>query len=337
MRLPDAAGYRVDHLALGTLTFDPGVLLPDEGVTVPVDGAAAARQRHDGADRRRLRHLRPRPARHGAARHGAGRARRLRRRRRHAVLTHMDGDHAGGALRGTWPDDVRAAFKRVVILDEALDWWRARTDPNLGRGLVAALERDGVLEPVASGHEFAPHLRLESAPGHRPGHAAVWIGDGFVHGADILHVVEHVANPAWDYVLRHRRRARPADAAGVDRPADRNRDAGALRAHRRTWPDRCRPRVAARAMSLVLGVDGGNTKTVALVAQADGTVVGAGRAGCADIYGAVSPEAAIDAVAGAAQSALEAAAARPAPTSPRRSSAWPAPTGRRTSSCTVAS
>ena len=62
-------------------------------------------------------------------------------------------------------------------------------------------------------------------------------------------------------------------------------------------------------MSLVLGVDGGNTKTVALVAQADGTVVGAGRAGCADIYGAVSPEAAIDAIAGAAQSALDAAGA----------------------------
>ena len=225
------------------------------------------------------------------------------------VLTHMDGDHAGGALAGTWPDDVRAAFKRVVILDEALDWWRARTDPNLGRGLVAALERDGVLEPVASGHEFAPHLRLESAPGHRPGHAAVWIGDEFVHGGDILHVVEHVANPAWDYYYdTDVALALQTRQEWIDR-LDRNRDAGALRAHRRPWPDRCRPRVAARAMSLVLGVDGGNTKTVALVAQADGTVVGAGRAGCADIYGAVSPEAAIDAIAGAAQSALEAAGA----------------------------
>jgi N-acetylglucosamine kinase-like BadF-type ATPase len=36
---------------------------------------------------------------------------------------------------------------------------------------------------------------------------------------------------------------------------------------------------------LLLGVDGGNTKTVALVARADGTIVGAARAfGCADIY-----------------------------------------------------
>ena len=35
---------------------------------------------------------------------------------------------------------------------------------------------------------------------------------------------------------------------------------------------------------LVLGVDGGNTKTVALAARPDGAVVGAGRGGCADIY-----------------------------------------------------
>jgi N-acetylglucosamine kinase-like BadF-type ATPase len=36
--------------------------------------------------------------------------------------------------------------------------------------------------------------------------------------------------------------------------------------------------------SLVLGVDGGNTKSLALVADLDGRVVGTGRAGCGDIY-----------------------------------------------------
>jgi len=34
----------------------------------------------------------------------------------------------------------------------------------------------------------------------------------------------------------------------------------------------------------VLGVDGGNSKTVALVAALDGSVVGMGRGGCSDIY-----------------------------------------------------
>jgi N-acetylglucosamine kinase-like BadF-type ATPase len=36
--------------------------------------------------------------------------------------------------------------------------------------------------------------------------------------------------------------------------------------------------------SLVLGVDGGNTKSLAVVADLDGRVVGTGRAGCGDIY-----------------------------------------------------
>ena len=46
-------------------------------------------------------------------------------------------------------------------------------------------------------------------------------------------------------------------------------------------------------MGYVLGVDGGNTKTLALVGQLDGTIVGVGRGGCSDIYAASSPEAAL--------------------------------------------
>ncbi len=39
-------------------------------------------------------------------------------------------------------------------------------------------------------------------------------------------------------------------------------------------------------MESVLAVDGGNTKTIALVASLDGTILGAGRGGCGDIYAA---------------------------------------------------
>ena len=46
-------------------------------------------------------------------------------------------------------------------------------------------------------------------------------------------------------------------------------------------------------MSRVLAVDGGNTKTLAAVADADGHVLGIGRASCGDIYGAESPDAAL--------------------------------------------
>jgi N-acetylglucosamine kinase-like BadF-type ATPase len=46
-------------------------------------------------------------------------------------------------------------------------------------------------------------------------------------------------------------------------------------------------------MPLVLGLDAGNTKTLALLAGLDGAIVGSGRGGCGDIYGAGSPEAAL--------------------------------------------
>jgi N-acetylglucosamine kinase-like BadF-type ATPase len=57
-------------------------------------------------------------------------------------------------------------------------------------------------------------------------------------------------------------------------------------------------------MSLVLGVDGGNTKTLALVARGDGMIIGTGRAGCGDIYGATSPDAAISEIERAVDAAL---------------------------------
>src|SRR5262249_42810520 len=62
-------------------------------------------------------------------------------------------------------------------------------------------------------------------------------------------------------------------------------------------------------MTFVLGLDAGNTKTVALLARLDGTIVGSGRGGCGDIYGAGSPKAAMvsveTAVVGAQHSAAE--------------------------------
>ena len=39
----------------------------------------------------------------------------------------------------------------------------------------------------------------------------------------------------------------------------------------------------------VIGVDGGNTKTTAIVVDGSGTVVGVGDGGCTDIYGVASP------------------------------------------------
>jgi N-acetylglucosamine kinase-like BadF-type ATPase len=57
--------------------------------------------------------------------------------------------------------------------------------------------------------------------------------------------------------------------------------------------------------ALVLGVDGGNTKTIAIVATAEGTVLGAGRAGPSDMYNAVSEAAALSEVRTAVTRALD--------------------------------
>jgi N-acetylglucosamine kinase-like BadF-type ATPase len=63
------------------------------------------------------------------------------------------------------------------------------------------------------------------------------------------------------------------------------------------------------ANGLLLGVDGGNTKTIALLARPDGTIVGAGRSGCSDIFNAPSPEAALREIDRAVAAALAAGGA----------------------------
>ena len=65
-------------------------------------------------------------------------------------------------------------------------------------------------------------------------------------------------------------------------------------------------------MNFVLGVDGGNTKTLALIARGDGEILGSGRAGCSDIYGATSPTAAIAEIERAVNTALMEAGINPA-------------------------
>lgn len=58
--------------------------------------------------------------------------------------------------------------------------------------------------------------------------------------------------------------------------------------------------------ALVLGVDAGNSKTIAIVARSDGRIVGWGRSGCGDIYGAGERDA-LDAIAAASHAALRVA------------------------------
>ena len=58
---------------------------------------------------------------------------------------------------------------------------------------------------------------------------------------------------------------------------------------------------------LLLGVDAGNTKTVALVVTEDGAVLGSGRGTCGDIHNSAGPAAAVEQIVAASRAALEAA------------------------------
>ena len=116
------------------------------------------------------------------------------------VLTHLDPDHAGGILVGTYPDDLAPALPsaRVVVLE---------TDAELGEDadhVLATLRGAGVqVDRVADGDEVVPGVRVRSAPGHRAGHACVDCTDGeerFVFLADVVHAREHIEHPEWDFL-----------------------------------------------------------------------------------------------------------------------------------------
>lgn len=57
--------------------------------------------------------------------------------------------------------------------------------------------------------------------------------------------------------------------------------------------------------SLILGVDGGNTKTIAIVATSSGQILGAGRGGRSDIYNTPTEELALQEIAHAVEQALQ--------------------------------
>jgi glyoxylase-like metal-dependent hydrolase (beta-lactamase superfamily II) len=114
------------------------------------------------------------------------------------VLTHLDADHAGGVVIGTYPDDLAPALPsaRVVVLDTSDD--RGESADRV----LATLRGAGVnVDSVADGREIVPGVRLRAAPGHRAGHAGLDFsagGERFVFLADVVHAREHVAHPKWD-------------------------------------------------------------------------------------------------------------------------------------------
>jgi glyoxylase-like metal-dependent hydrolase (beta-lactamase superfamily II) len=117
------------------------------------------------------------------------------------VATHLDFDHAGGYVAGTWPDRLVPAFPGVRVLapTEALAAARASTDEmDPSARVVAVLDEHGLLDGYGDGDEPGPGLLLRSAPGHRAGHSILEVGQALVHAADTFHHSLHVEHPEWD-------------------------------------------------------------------------------------------------------------------------------------------
>jgi glyoxylase-like metal-dependent hydrolase (beta-lactamase superfamily II) len=118
------------------------------------------------------------------------------------VLTHLDFDHCGGVVTGSYPDGLVPAFPKaqVVASADAIAWARALEPPHDSAWrCLATVKAAGRLVEASYGRELADGVTLVRTPGHRTGHAAVTVGDA-VHLGDVIHAAEHVANPEWDYV-----------------------------------------------------------------------------------------------------------------------------------------
>ena len=118
------------------------------------------------------------------------------------IATHLDWDHFGGFVTGTWPDALEPAYsgRRLLAPAEAVADARigGGDDENTAPRIVAALDAADLIEEYADGAVPAPGLRLRRAPGHRIGHSIVEVGDSFVYACDVFQHPLHVEHPEWD-------------------------------------------------------------------------------------------------------------------------------------------
>jgi glyoxylase-like metal-dependent hydrolase (beta-lactamase superfamily II) len=121
------------------------------------------------------------------------------------VLTHLDFDHSGGVVAGTWPEPLAPAFPStpVHVADFDLDWWWSAEERPLtvGPRILRTLQDSAVLETFSADAEVLPGVRARSAPGHCAGHCVLDVAgsDGvLLHIADAIHHRTHVEHPDWD-------------------------------------------------------------------------------------------------------------------------------------------
>jgi len=108
------------------------------------------------------------------------------------VLTHLHGDHIGGAVHKGEP-----AFRnaRYVAQQAELEWIQQREPPAIDKIVRVIGDR---WQPVAGTAELVPGVRVHHTPGHTPGHQIVEVGELTITGDLLLHPVQ-LARPEVRY------------------------------------------------------------------------------------------------------------------------------------------
>jgi len=118
----------------------------------------------------------------------------------HVVLTHLHGDHAGGACLPDGTPRFPNARYHVHPNDWSFFGEHRTPDDFTGRFAMAGLEELGALDLDPSDHEILSGVVVRHAPGHTPGHRVVQL-DGeagtLLLVGDLLHTPPQVAHPTW--------------------------------------------------------------------------------------------------------------------------------------------
>ncbi len=122
------------------------------------------------------------------------------------VHTHLHEDHIGWDTQladGVWTPTFTNA--RHIYVDAEHDWASHRSEPgqNPYGDSVAPIFAAGLADVVTADAELLPGLRLQSTPGHTPGHASLIVTTGaenLVVSGDLLHHPLQFANSGIDEV-----------------------------------------------------------------------------------------------------------------------------------------
>jgi glyoxylase-like metal-dependent hydrolase (beta-lactamase superfamily II) len=124
------------------------------------------------------------------------------------VHTHLHFDHIGWDTRlvdGEWVPTFPTARHLYTAAD--LAWARATTDgPSMAEAFRESIQPiidAGLADEIAPDADLGDGMRLESSPGHTPGHVSLWIesaGERCLLTGDFMHHPVQFAEPDWDEI-----------------------------------------------------------------------------------------------------------------------------------------